>query len=220
MILSPSNYWFMAARLQTGSARRARQMADGLMRPRPEAFKRVVVYGKKGAYECYAYDGAALKAALEAQGLADVPVWFLQRFASRAPFRLDSERVAEKIGDVLIERIDKAADYPTFVAAWTQQVAPLRLEEKTEDRSWRRLALLAAAAALLDLGVRWQEAAALKEAIDSVWRGRTGYETAALIKKYEKMQKQERSLFEALQSALPSFGEGSLICTPKGCRRE
>ena len=199
--------------------RKARAMADALLRPRPREMKDIFVQKTARGYDCYAYDAKGLKERLECEGLAGQPVWFLQQWRALAPFALgDGYRAVEAAG-VVVEMPGEAAALDA--AALSRLPEPLMQggEKATGEgsRFWRIAAVLAAVTALADLGMRWQTHRALETELAALRTDRSFYEIRALSDRYEKAMREEKALYRAVAAALQRPFE-RLECTPKGCR--
>ncbi|WP_456450436.1 hypothetical protein [Hydrogenimonas sp.] len=221
VVLSPSTYWYAHAKFPTRSLAKARKLADGFMDTRPENYDAVYVEKRDGGYDCYAYDGDALKRRLEEAGAAGAPVWFLQQFVSQMPLRLDDERVAESINGVVVELPDASRSLPTLASLDLGAVAKpfnRRAESGFPVKSLVALTLLLAVTVTADLGVRFQKYLAVDEALERSRASRSVYEIRALVKKYEKVAAEQRKLRQSVAKALKKGRLTKLSCTPsRGC---
>jgi len=219
-VLAPSLYWYAFAPLKKVSQRRARAMADALLKPRPKNYRDIVVQKREGGYDCFAYDAEALRRRLRQEGLEKEPVWFLQQLAHCTPFSLTNGRTATVLNGIVLEvpaeGSEKALSFATCMLP-----EPLLKQKSTESGEvlgWLKAATVTVAvAALLDIGSAWQEKRAWQARLASLKMDKTAYEMRAMVNRYEKVAGRLQAMGEALAKALKKRGVKHIICTPKGC---
>ncbi|WP_201353970.1 hypothetical protein [Hydrogenimonas urashimensis] len=224
VVISPTLYWYAFAQFPTKSLAKARRLADAYLDSRPESYRDIHVEKKEEGFDCYAYDKEYLTAKLEELGVSKAPAYFLQQLSSQMPLRIDEKLVADVINGICIELPDESRTLPTLDSLDFEAVAKpfnKRGSATVPKKPLIALVALLSITMLLDLSLRYQQYAAIRDAIEKIGLDRSVYELKSLVTRYEKRASEQAKLRQAIRKALKQQGLKKLKCTPaKGCRYE
>ncbi len=223
VIVSPSLYWFAHAEFPTSSLSKAKKLADTLLASRPASYTSIYVEKRGGGFDCYAYDEVALSKSIPSGIPSNTPRYFLQQFSDQMPLRIDENLTAETINGICIETHDDSKSLPSLDSIDIRSLAkPFNGSGSNTVSPWMAAALVATlfTAAAADLALRYQTLDALHQRSAARDSQKTMYEIKALLKKYRKIDSEQRRLRATIKKALGSPMK-SLECDPKkGCTYE
>ena len=224
VVVSPTLYWYAHADFPTRSLARAKRLADAFMDTRPERYREIFVRRTGKGYDCYAYDPEELAEKLASAENPDAPVYFLQQLHEELPLRIDGQRVAENLNGVAVEIPDEGKAAPSLADVdFGKTPRPFRAPgTKTGGKALPLLfLLLLGITTAADLGLRFQKYFALDAATQKLQADRSFYEIRAIVKRYEKIEAEQKKLRAQIQKRLKQGGLRALECTPAGgCRGE
>ena len=223
VVISPSLYWYAYAEFPTRSLAKAKRLADSYMASRPASYTSIYVEKRGDGFDCYAYDEAHLRSLMEPHTSFRTPAYFLQQFSRQLPLRIDENLTAEAINGIAVEIRESGTALPALESFDFNAAAKPFNKAGTGGFPKRLAAVLLTllfATAAGDLALRYQKLHALEELNGAGESGKSMYEIKALLKRYSKIDAEQRGVRRAIKEALSSPVK-SLECYPKkGCRRE
>jgi len=222
VVIAPSLYWYGHAKFPTSSIAKAKRLADSFLATRPASYTAIHVEKSGDGFDCYAYDEAHLRTLVAQHTSAKTPFYFLQQFSEQMPLRIDEELIADTINGICIEMENGERTLPSLDSLDFRSLAkPFNGagESGISKKVAAGLAVLLFVTAAGDLALRYQTLQALQSR-STEGTQRSMYEIRALVKKYAKIDSEQRRLRAAIQKALSSRIKTLECSVKKGCTHE